>query len=510
MKRHDTEKMITKDELSPLLSPENADRLTDEYGQSAVSAAWELFCEGEVKAASFLCRAAKKKQFREQIVSLASTRDFAELYSALRSSDNKLRKNTARLAGELALPEFDEQLINALSRETVRMVIPSIILALGAVGTDKARDALTAYEVAPAADESEKKHEREERDALTKALASFSKGKRHVFTRYEKIPALRLICARGMGKYVAQDCTLADIDVVSYADSSVIVKGTDLERLMNVRSFREILIPVCKADEYARARELILDILDNTHEKTDEPYRYRIEYKGTGNRKAEIQRLGALLSCPRMVNTVSDYEVEVRAEENGDIKLRLFTHPDVRFAYRKCALPASIAPANAASVMSFVREFLRPDAVVLDMCCGSGTMLFERELAMPCREIIGVDISQKAIDAARENARAAKSQAVFVKKDLRHFYVREKTDEIISNLPFGSRVGTHTDNRDLYGDIARKAKNEWLNDGGICVLYTTECRLLKEIMEEAGFSLLKETKTDAGGLLPVVMVFKRQ
>ena len=78
--------------------------------------------------------------------------------------------------------------------------------------------------------------------------------------------------------------------------------------------------------------------------------------------------------------------------------------PDTRFAYRKRALPASIHPVQAACLARYALSFVscaRPRT--LDPFCGSGTLLFELERVVPTA-LIGVDVSERALDAARENA----------------------------------------------------------------------------------------------------------
>ena len=135
-------------------------------------------------------------------------------------------------------------------------------------------------------------------------------------------------------------------------------------------------------------------------------------------------------------------------------------------------------------------------------------MLFEREKAKPCKRLLGVDISEKAILAAKENAKTAGANVFFYNTDCRRFSLHERADEIISNLPFGNRVGTHTDNVRLYDDLFMLMP-KWLKEGGIAVLYTMENTLLmQKIRENSRFELLRCIKTEAGGLMPTVAVLR--
>ncbi|MBQ9950290.1 MAG: methyltransferase domain-containing protein [Clostridia bacterium] len=498
---------ITAEILRDALNdPNNADKLISQSG--GIHAAWELLAEGDHRACAALGRAAKKRAVREHLEALCNVSGRTYIRLGLCSENPKMRKNTAKLLGALKNPADTDCLIHALSEESVRMVIPSLILALGAVGSDDAYAALAGYEVRLAADETEIKHEREEKEALAKALSGYGAKERHVFCGFNG--EIQLICAASMGKYVAEDCTRAGLKVQSFADSSVTVFADDTEKLFCVRSFREILIPVCRLDmEHSeKARDALVRRLINMHEKSDFPFRYRVEYRGKADRKNMLAYLVEVFGCDMLTNSVSDYEAEIRVFGDGRVYLKLFTLPDKRFMYRKASVPASIAPANAASVMSCVREFFTEDAVVLDMCCGSGTMLFEREKAKPCKRLLGVDISEKAILAAKENAKTAGANVFFYNTDCRRFSLHERADEIISNLPFGNRVGTHTDNVRLYDDLFMLMP-KWLKKGGIAVLYTMENTLLmQKIRENSRFELLRCIKTEAGGLMPSVAVLR--
>ena len=90
--------------------------------------------EGDSAALSAWVRAAKQKKYREQIAGQLSSLGMAGL---LQADNPKTRKNAARLCGELKRKEDIEALKQAFQEETVRMVRPSQILALGALGEEE-------------------------------------------------------------------------------------------------------------------------------------------------------------------------------------------------------------------------------------------------------------------------------------------------------------------------------------------------------------------------------------
>ena len=170
-----------------------------------------------------------------------------------------------------------------------------------------------------------------------------------------------------------------------------------------------------------------------------------------------------------------------------------------------------IHPATASCLARYAKQFEKRERPrVLDPFCGCGSLLFARESLGPCRVLVGVDKSGTAVESARVNARAGKSKASFVTKDALRFEAREGFDLILSNLPFGNRVGNHEDNTRLYDRFVRRLP-ELLSPGGTAVLYTMEYTLLKSCLDRAkGLTLRERKRTEAGGLLPWIFVVDRE
>ena len=161
-----------------------------------------------------------------------------------------------------------------------------------------------------------------------------------------------------------------------------------------------------------------------------------------------------------------------------------------------------------AALLLYAREYLEPGARVLDPCCGSGTMLFERERLTDCASLTGVDIAHRAIEIARKNAIAGESRAKFVTNDSLRFTAERPYDELIANLPFGNRVGNHKANELFYAGLLDRLPH-WVKKGGVAVLYTMEFTLLKKLLRDRpALRLVTEITTNAGGLLPGVFIVK--
>ncbi|MEA2161665.1 MAG: release factor glutamine methyltransferase, partial [Solirubrobacteraceae bacterium] len=81
------------------------------------------------------------------------------------------------------------------------------------------------------------------------------------------------------------------------------------------------------------------------------------------------------------------------------------------------------------------RERLPPDAIALDLCTGSG-VLAVAAARHGCRQVIAVDVSRKAVLAARCNARLNGVRVRSVRGDLFAPVRGRRFDLIVSNPPY--------------------------------------------------------------------------
>lgn len=442
---------------------------------------------------------------------------------ALKSDKPKLRRNAARLAGALGGGDASAAaLIEALDRETQLFVRPSLILALGAVGGSIANERLKAHTVPDAADEAEEKHRRDEREALKTALASLSKHEKHEFCGLDREYEIELLAPDRLGHVLKDELDELGFKVYDLRSGSVKVTTDDYAALFNARCFTEALFPIAKGIDdnvntvAAKAKPFMLRFMRAVH-AGEPPFRYRIQINGGSADSAEYKkRLRGLIDCDELINSPSDYEVELRLEAPGPasrLYLKLLTVADTRFAYRRTVVSAGVNPATAAAVLRLAGEYMTVNARVLDPCCGSGTMLFERGLLSPCASLTGVDISHKTIDCARENAAAACGlygikQAKFICNDILRFESTRPYDELICNLPFGNRVGNHASCEKLYSGLLDRLPR-LIRPGGTALLYTMEFTMLKRLIRERPFiELLRQERTESGGLTPMIFIIR--
>ncbi len=510
---------MNRDKVRRILSEPNGTEKLSDRAEQAFEPAWSLYCDEENSAAcAFLVRLSKQKKYREDIKKRLDEYAIDVFAHMMESSDAKLRKNTARLMGALKDEKYVPQLIKSLDDEYMRFVRPSMILAIGACGGDEAKAFLETYLIEPARDENEVAHCNEEKRALATALKNLTKMPKHEFTALDREYEFELRAPDRLVGSLLYDLEEADFEGYTHKGNSVFIKTDDIEKLYTLRSMQTLLMPIVKGVEKVGTAELLLctrfirDFFEGCC-KGEPPYGYRIEIKGeTGKKSDRIYELTSVIDSDKVKNSFSDYEIELVFEPSAKGKTNIYARPtlihDGRFDYREQSLPASIHPTTAAAVLRYAMEHMKVNARVLDPCCGSGTLLIEREKLAPAANLTGVDIAHKAIDIARVNAEKAESRAKFICNDMLRFEAKRPYDEVIANLPFGNRVGTHANNERLYAGLLDKLPT-WLNENGVAILYTMEFTLLKKLIRERPYlDLVTETRTEAGGLMPGIFILK--
>lgn len=146
-----------------------------------------------------------------------------------------------------------------------------------------------------------------------------------------------------------------------------------------------------------------------------------------------------------------------------------------------------------------------PNEVFLDPMCGAGTILVERESALPGASIVGADRDLRPLESASANLRAAAADARLLQADARGLPLADASvDKIVCNLPWGRRIGSHRANRRLYPAFLAEALRV-LKPNGTMVLLTVERRLMEGLLAEASCLIVgSRTKINLGGLEPSI------
>ncbi len=205
-------------------------------------------------------------------------------------------------------------------------------------------------------------------------------------------------------------------------------------------------------------------------------------------RRVDLQKaveLGVLDRLPSWRLVEDDAQIEVWASLTGShlvVGLRLSESSMRQRDYRKASLPAALKPTVARAMVLLSKP--QDDDVVLDPMCGSGTILIERARAARYRLLLGGDLDEAAVMAARENIGTRYKPIEIHRWDARQLPLEDDSvSAIITNLPFGKQIGTPAENRALYPALLA----EWvrvLRAGGRMVLLTGDKALLTHSVQQ--------------------------
>ncbi|MCY4069982.1 MAG: methyltransferase domain-containing protein [Chloroflexi bacterium] len=218
-------------------------------------------------------------------------------------------------------------------------------------------------------------------------------------------------------------------------------------------------------------------------------------------------------------------DVELAVENKGELYLRLVRPIDrsawevlVRLGprplskrdWRVINVPGALN-ATVAYAMTQIRSQDAQDRV-LNLCCGSGTILVEHALGRSSDQLLAIDNSAKMLSAAKHNLCASdtKHQVNLLNADAGHTPLRSRAiDRIYADLPFGGHVGSHADNLRLYPALLREAYRVSKPDA-VMVLLTHEVKLLRYCIAQSNWRTISETKITLSGLHPRLFVLKRK
>ena len=434
--------------------------------------------------------------------------EFGQLTQLLHSEDPKIRKNAALILGDMETEDVLPYLYDAYQREETLFVRSDYLKAMAKLDyrpyLERLKDRMVQLQGAEYTEEN-RKHCREELCQLQNMVLKYEKPRKHRFIGYDPSPEVILVTNKNQKK--ATGCQITS-GTVTELGQGFRVKGGNLKELLSIRTVQELLFPIAGSRPVSGSPEEIgkalarLDIagyLEDLH-KGSGCFYYRIEVKGPmplDKKGTFIRKVTEILdesSGGRLRNSAAEYEAEIRLLERRDGSfipmLKLYTIADQRFAYRRESVAASISPVNAALTVRLASPWMKDNAQVLDPFCGVGTMLLERNHAVPAAHMYGVDIFGEAIEKARKNTERDGSIVHYINRDFFEFTHDYLFDEIITDMPRASREGGVQELALLYRRFAGKALCH-LKDGAVVILYTMDPDLAeREILTQVEYQKL--------------------
>jgi tRNA (guanine6-N2)-methyltransferase len=226
--------------------------------------------------------------------------------------------------------------------------------------------------------------------------------------------------------------------------------------------------------------------------------------------KGELaQRFGLAVAADE-----GDLLIRLRRAQQGDgweTLVRLTPRPLATRAWRVCNLPGALNASLAYAMIALTEP--SPSDAVLNLACGSGTLLIERLLSGRAKQAIGCDTDAAALECARLNLRAAGlDQAARLEDwDASAIPLADASVSMIcADLPFGQLVGSHRENQEFYPRVFAEAARV-ARPGARMVLLTHEVRLLDRTAERFAhqWQPLEVLRVRSGGMTPAVALFRR-
>lgn len=390
----------------------------------------------------------------------------------------------------------------AIAREEVAWVRPSMILALGRIGGDEACAALAEIEARSDADA----------EALRKARDRVSG------------PATGFAWRSDAAMFASVPIGLEDVAIAEAREygieATAVRRGTIAlpKRPPVLRCIYDVRILIAEgaagafAETVRNAKVRWRDWISSDSDVL--PYRFSLEnVRITKQEFDEMLRQARETFSPQgLADSPSSYAAMLRVEADPDatrIWLVPTFEPNERFAYRVSDVGASINPVVGACLARLVRRGER--SVVVDPTCGSGTLLIERALLDQGTMLSGIDISPTAIRAATGNVIAAGlATRIAVRQGDGGDPVAwpETCGEVLANLPFGMR----TEDRNLDGLYRRIVGNiaRTLTPRGRALLYTTHAKTLIALLRRTTkLKVIEERKVESGGVQVGLWIVER-
>ncbi len=280
-------------------------------------------------------------------------------------------------------------------------------------------------------------------------------------------------------------------------------------RLLDLRTTEDVFVVLYRSDRFPAFRKEALPLLtrmaaqsrywdeafsrfNSVQSKSVQRVTFRAVAQQTGKhgfRRQEARDAvlaGVQTRWGRWKQVADDAHLEVWLSiihEWALLSLRLSDRSMRHRTYKEEHLPASLRPSLAAAMVRLARP--RPDDLFCDPMCGAGTILAERALAGPYRALLGGDLDGLAVQAARTNLYRVDGCTV-CDWDARRLPLRAASlDVVVSNLPFGEKIGSHEKNPALY-DRALAQLVRALKPGGRAVLLSGEKDLMHELLGRYG------------------------
>lgn len=207
------------------------------------------------------------------------------------------------------------------------------------------------------------------------------------------------------------------------------------------------------------------------------------------------------------------FAVNVRLDVAGPrllLSVQANGEPLSRRVRRGRSLRASLKATTAAALVRLAGAHRGAGALV-DPLCGAGTIVVEAAGANGALALFASDRDAPTLDVARATFANHSLDVATRVADARQLRAAWDGcfDFVVTNPPYGARLGRRTSLATLYRDLLRSFA-EALGEAGRVVLLTPRLRALERALVEAPFEVVDERRVAAGDYRPRIVVLARR
>ena len=225
---------------------------------------------------------------------------------------------------------------------------------------------------------------------------------------------------------------------------------------------------------------------------------FRIAAAGAGSRvfmrlRQEIADATGLQQAEGAAHLQISVRRSTAEEEGWQAVIRTSPMPLSARRWRVCDMPGALNGAVASAMVSLTGT--RPTERMLNLCCGSGTLVIERLGMGAATSVTGVDISAPALQCADANLRAAghRSSVSLVQADCARLPIPDASvDTINADLPYGMLRNDSGDIASLYHSALAESARVAAAEASMVLITTRRRALLAALAGVPSWNLLTE------------------
>lgn len=234
-----------------------------------------------------------------------------------------------------------------------------------------------------------------------------------------------------------------------------------------------------------------------------------------GSDSSVMNRLKETLSQSLKLNvddSAGDLLLRIRRTADGagwETLVRLMPRPLATRYWRVCDMPGALN-GTVAHIMSVLAS--PSGGLLCNLASGSGSIMIEHNVQHAGNRAIGIDFDPEVNACAERNIAASRTEArsSLVLADVTRIPAEDGSyDALCADLPFGQKVGSHTDNVKLYPAIFNEAARI-ASVGARFVVLSHEVRLMAALLtQDKHWTKESELPITLRGLHPRIYVMRR-